>query len=233
MTSPDSSKDEILRSCYLFAEAEASSLDPLVAASSFQSYQHKTEIFAAQDEADGLRIVLSGQVRVWLADRDGREFTLRFMQPGDTFGEIAMLDGLPRTATASAVENTTCLFLPSEAMVQAMETDIALARCLIHSLCELMRRNLGTISSFAFVGLYERLVHLLHELAHDHATFQDGGAVFARKFSQTELALLLGVSREAVNKRFKVMVNDGLVQVKRGYITIPNTAALLKTADQK
>ncbi len=218
---------ETLRQCYLFAELTEDSLAPLAAATSVQSYHRKHPIFAAQDEADGLRIVLLGQVRIWLADEEGHELTLSFMGAGDAFGEIALLDGLPRSANATAQEPTECLFSPAVALENALSTYPRLARHLIHSICEIMRRNLGTISSFAFVGLDARLARLLHELALDHASL-DGPAA---AFSQTDLALLLGVTREAVNKRLKILERDGLVRVKGGLMVLPDLAALAARAD--
>jgi len=228
----ETTKATALRQCYLFAEAADESLTPLAAASQVQNHKAGTTIFSANDEADGMRIILDGQVRVWLADRDGRELTLGFMEPGDTFGEVAILDGLPRSANATATEDTTCLFLPSHAVETAMNTDIALSRCLIHSLCELLRRNLGTITSFAFIDLKGRLANLLYELALAYGDIQDGRATILRRFSQTELALLLGVSREAVNKRLKIMLDDGFVEMNNGVITIPSMDQLYDLAEQ-
>lgn len=219
-------RERVLRSCFLFADTSADSLKPIVDASRIETHRRGAQIFAADDPADGLRIILSGQVRIWMADADGRELTLSFLGEGDPFGEIALLDGMPRTAHASAVEVTECLFLHSSAMETALEDDPGLARELILSMCELMRRNLETISSFAFVGLDARLAQVLYALAFDHAEIDGGVAKFTRKFSQTDLAQLLGVTREAVNKRFKVLEGDGLVVVNSGHMELPDMQAL-------
>lgn len=226
MTDIMQEKERVLRSCFLFSDISPESLRPIVEAARVETFRRGKQIFAADDAADGLRIILSGQVRIWMADSEGRELTLSFMGEGDTFGEIALLDGMPRTAHASAVEDSTCLFLGQSAMDRALETDKALAKELILSMCELMRRNLETISSFAFVGLDARLAQVLYALAFDHAEISDGHARFTRKFSQTDLGQLLGVTREAVNKRFKVLEGDGLVIVEGGRIEIPDMQAL-------
>lgn len=219
-------KEQVLRSCFLFSELSAESLAPIVEAARIETFRRGAQIFAADDQADGLRIVLSGQVRIWMADPDGRELTLSFLGEGDPFGEIALLDGMARTAHATAVEATECLFLHQAAMEKALENDPSLARELILSMCELMRRNLETISSFAFVGLDARLAQVLYALAFDHADMANGAARFTRKFSQTDLGQLLGVTREAVNKRFKVLESDGLVVMNAGHMEIPDMQAL-------
>lgn len=222
----DQDKLDIMRSCYLFTDADEDSLRPLVQASYTKSHQRGTDVFSLNDEADGLRIIISGRVRIWIADQDGKQLTLAFMQPGDTFGEIALLDGLQRTANATAVEDTVCFFLPAAKLNDALARDLTLARSLIYGLCELMRQNLGTISSFAFVGLDARVAQLLQDLALDCATISGGEAVFTRHFSQTDLALLLGVSREAVNKRLKALEREGLIQFRGAALVVPDLAAL-------
>jgi len=224
-------RTEMLRGSYLFAGVAEASLVPLAQASTTRSYKRNSLIFAADDDADGLHIILSGRVRIWIAEKDGRELTLAFLGAEDMFGEIALLDGLPRTANATALEATTNLFLPAPALERAMAEDAALSRGLIHSLCEILRRNVSTISSFAFVGLGARLAHVLYELALDHATISDGTARFSRRFSQSDLGLLLGVSREAVNKRFKALQNDGIVEMEDNLIVIPDLNRLRERTD--
>ena len=216
----DQEKTRIIRGCYLFDGVEPEGLSPLARASSFQDHGAGQSIFMAGDDADGLRVVLSGCVRIWIADEEGRELTLGFMEAGDPFGEIALLDGLPRTANATSLEASRCLFLPMAAMEAALAADPALARHLLLALCELLRRNLGTISGFAFAGLGARLARKLYELAMDHAEITGGTARFSRRFSQTELALLLGVTREAVNKRLKALEHDGLLSRDAGWLVV-------------
>jgi len=221
---------QTLRSCFLFAGADEKSLEPILQASKVETLRRGAEVFAAGDSADGLRIVLSGQIRIWMADLNGRELTLAFMGEGDPFGEIALLDGLPRTANATATEASKCLFVPKPAMEKALAEDPSFAEQLILSMCELMRRNLGTISGFAFDGLDARLAQTLHDLAFDHAEIDGSSASFVRKFSQTDIAQLLGVTREAVNKRFKALEADGLVVVSGGQMVIPDMHALYQRA---
>lgn len=225
------SKTEAIRRCHLFAGIDPASLAPLAEASSVQSYAPGATIFMAGDEADGLRVVLSGQVRIWMSDREGHELTLAFLDCGDSFGEIALLDTLPRTACATAREATVCLFLPASAMQTALSRDPELARHLVLSLCELLRRNLGIISGFAFVDLGARLARKLHELATDHAAITGKEAHFSRRFSQTDLAQLLGVSREAVNKRLRGLEHDGLVAQDKGQLVILDLPRLARRAE--
>lgn len=225
------SKINDIRGCYLFSEVQPESLEPLARASSIQKYSSDQVIFEVEEEADGLRVVLSGEVRIWTADSHGRQFTLAFLGPGDPFGEIALLDGLTRTANATSEAMTECLFLPSSAVDRALASDPALARQLLYALCEILRQNLATINSFAFTALDARLARKLHELALDHAEVAGNIARFSRQFSQTDLAQLLGVSREAVNKQFRVLKHDGLVVQEGGRLIINDLKTLAARAE--
>ena len=231
MSAIDDERAVILRKCHLFAGLTQNSLAPLARASSIRVTERGAEIFAAGDAVDGLRIVVSGQVRLWIADREGRELTLLFAESGDSFGEIALLDGLPRSAAATATETTRCLFLSARAVEVALSTDHVFARHLIQSLCEILRRNIDTISGFAFSGLDARLARRLYDLAHDHAEITGHTARFTRHFSQTDLAQLLGVTREAVNKKLRVLEYDGLVQRAGGALTLPDLPRLAARAE--
>ncbi|WP_088622777.1 Crp/Fnr family transcriptional regulator [Oceanicola sp. 22II-s10i] len=223
-------KIEAIQSCYLFSEADRQGLSALAQASRMVRSAKGTTIFQEGDEADGLRVMLSGLVRIWIADQEGRELTLALVEPGETFGEIAMLDGLPRTANATALEDSECLVTPSGALDAALAQDTKLARHLIQLLCELLRRNTETMGAFAFLGLDGRLAQKLHDLALSHATVSGGRAQFQRQFSQTDLAQMLGVTREAVNKRLKALTHDGLIQQTEGLIAIPDLGALAARA---
>ena len=230
MTALEADRAATLRKCHLFAGLAPESLAPLARASAIHVTDRGAQVFAAGDTVDGLRIVISGQVRIWIADREGRELTLVFAEPGDPFGEIALLDGLPRSANATALEATRCLFLPARAVETAMVADPGLARHLILSLCEILRRNVDTISGFAFSALDARLARRLYDLAHDHAEITGRSARFTRRYSQTDLAQLLGVTREAVNKKLRALEHDGLVSRAGSSLSLPDLPALAKRA---
>lgn len=219
-------KIEAIRGCYLFSGADLASLSALASASRVVRSGKGSTIFLEGDEADGLRVVLKGLVRIWIADRDGRELTLALLEPGETFGEIALLDSLPRSANATALEPTECLLTPPAALDIALAEDPKLARHLIQLQCEVLRRNTSAIGALAFLGLDVRLTQKLCDLALAHAVIDGGRAEFQRRFSQTDLAQMLGVTREAVNKRLSALAHDGLIAQADGRLVINDLPAL-------
>lgn len=219
----------IIRGCYLFAEANDESVSLLAGRSSIEKPRKNSQLFMAGDEPDGLRIVLGGLVRIWINDIDGRELTLTLLESGDTFGEIALLDGQPRSANATVIEPSSLLLLPRSAMDDVLQRDTHLARHLILLLCDMLRRNTEELRGFAFQDLGVRLAQKLYELAMAHASIDGGSARFQRKFSQTELAQMLGATREAVNKRLAALSHDGLLRIENSLIEIPDLRALVAT----
>jgi CRP/FNR family transcriptional regulator, cyclic AMP receptor protein len=221
-----SDRVESLRNCYLFADADAQSVEDLGQASHVVRCAAGSSLFSMGDESDGLYVVRSGLVRIWIADTEGRELTLALMEPGDPFGEISLLDKLPRSASATALEDTTCLLTPVSAMDAALDRNPKLARHMIEQLCEILRRNTRELGGYAFLSLDARLAQKLYDLALAHAESDGKTARFNRRFSQTELAQMLGATREAVNKRLAALAHDGLVVKDDGYVTLTDLAAL-------
>ena len=223
-----SDRQKALRDCYVFSTLSADVISKLASNCTEQSYSKGQEIFAISDEADGLRILLNGVVRVWISDEEGRELTVGLLEAGDSLGEIALFDELPRTASATAIEATHCPFLRSASINDLINHDPLFARQIILVLCEILRRNTEEMGAVMFLNLEERLAQKLQILAVSHADIADNQARFHRKFSQTDLARMLGVSREAVNKRLTSFTQQGLIEVKGGYLTILDIRGLAR-----
>jgi len=229
--SKHSARDVIdsIRSCYLFEEMSDEVVERLASICQVETVSKRHSIFEAGDEPDGLRIVIEGLIRVWINDEDGQELTITLVEPGDALGEISLLDGQLRSANASAIEKSKVVFLSRSAFEQVLDENPAFARQLIILLCEMLRRNTSDLSGFAFDDLQVRLSRKIHELAFAHATIADGKASFERTFSQTELANMLGATREAINKRLAIMSQMKLISIEKGRITVPRLDLLVET----
>ncbi|KIN75246.1 CAMP-binding protein-catabolite activator and regulatory subunit of cAMP-dependent protein kinase [Sulfitobacter noctilucae] len=213
---------DALRSCFLFTSLSDDDIGILSQMCRSVSYPRGAEIFAMGDTADGLRIITAGEVRIWVSDAEGRELTVTILEDGDSFGEIALLDGLPRTAAASATEATTCLFVPHSAVDALLQSNPRFAREMIHCLCEILRRNTDEMGAMTFQSLDARLAQKLCDLAMSRAVIDGATARFTKKLSQADLAKMLGVTREAVNKRLMALVHDDLIETQDGFLVIPD-----------
>ncbi len=183
-------------------------------------------LFWEDEPADALFGVAKGLIRIWVHGPDGRELTLNLMESGDFFGEIALLDGLPRTASASALADTEMLSVPRAAFLELMVKEPKLALHIIELLCERLRYNTDRIRDAAFLDLGARLAKTLEALALGHGEEGPEGILITAKLNQSELAQLLGVTREAVNKQLKQFAQEGLISTKGSRILVLDATAL-------
>ncbi|CAH1672067.1 Crp/Fnr family transcriptional regulator [Chelatococcus asaccharovorans] len=177
-------------------------------------------LFRQDDEADGLYILSAGLVRIHIGHRDGRELTLALLDPGDVIGEIALLDGLPRTATATALAPTRTVFVGRKAFVRLLAEIPQLAVHVILVLCDRLRQNTEQLTANAFLDLRHRLLKVLRALAVAHGQIEAERATVPTRFTQTDIAQMLGVTREAVNKQFRALARDGVIELTPGAIVL-------------
>jgi CRP-like cAMP-binding protein len=178
-------------------------------------------VFRKDDPGDGLYGVLAGRVVVTVQSVDGKELILNMFGPGEFFGEIALLDGKGRTATATAREPSELLFLSRAAFLPFLRQHHEAAVRIIAFLCERLRRTTGMVEDSAFLNVSTRLAKQLAVLA--GLTKLPATAI---RLSQEELAQTLGVSREVVSRQLAVWRDAGVVELGRGRIVVRDPAAL-------
>jgi CRP-like cAMP-binding protein len=213
-------KEKLIRNSVIFGGLDDDSLRALVQVSRTRRLRKGTMLFQQGDEGDALYGVVDGLIRICIAGESGKELTLGLMEPGDIFGEIALLDGLPRSADAFAAEDVTLLVIDRTQFTPMLERGGKLARHVIELLCERLRENTERLGEHAFLNLQARLARKLQALAMAHGRRDGHGITINVKLSQTELAQMLGVTREAVNKQLQAWTKQGVLRLERGHITI-------------
>jgi CRP-like cAMP-binding protein len=170
--------------------------------------------------------VLRGRVRVSAVSADGREITLNTISPGEVVGEIALLDGKPRSADATAIEETTALVVERRQFLPFLRQNEDLYLRLLAVLCDRLRRTSLALEGIALFDLPARLARLLLKLAEDYGRPVNGGTRIDMKLSQRDLSTLVASSRESVNKQLRVWRDEGVVLVDEGYLILCRPAAL-------
>lgn len=219
-------RQTLIRRSFLFKDVDQPILERLAALSVTKQLARRETLFNRGDDGDALYAVIEGLVRIWVGSDSGKELTFSIMEPGDVFGEIALLDGLSRTANATAQEATQLLVIQRSAFLAVLEGDALLGRHIIELLCERLRRKTDLLSDFAFAELPVRLARKLNDLVTAHAEIDGNSAKLGRIFSQTELAQMLGVSREAINKQLAAWSQKGIVSTEEGGLTITDLGRL-------
>ena len=217
---PPAVKEKLIRNSVIFGGLDDDSLRALVQVSRTRRLRKGTMLFQQGDEGDALYGVVDGLIRICIAGESGKELTRGLMEPGDIFGEIALLDGLPRSADAFAAEDVTLLVIDRTQFTPMLERGGKLARHVIELLCERLRENTERLGEHAFLNLQARLARKLQALAVAHGRRDGHGITIDVKLSQTELAQMLGVTREAVNKQLQAWTKQGVLRLERGHITI-------------
>lgn len=223
--SPALTAAAVLRRNYLFKDLPDPSLRSIAALATRRAYERGSVIFSQGDEGDALFGVVSGRVRISATGAGGQEVFLSIMEPGDTFGEIAVMDGLPRTAGATALDSAVLIVIKRRDFLTLLTREPPLAIHLMQLLCARLRWTSELIEESAFLSGPARLAKRLLILASLHGRPADTSQLELR-ISQSELAHFLGFSRQLVNQHLRDWQKHGWVDLKRGRIRIAKPEAL-------
>jgi CRP/FNR family transcriptional regulator, cyclic AMP receptor protein len=195
-----------------------------------RAYRSGEIVFSQGDPGDALYAVITGKIRISAGAADGREIFLNIMEPGDTFGEIALLDGGTRTASATATVDSELVSIRREHFLALLEREPRVALELLRLCGERLRWTSGLVEDAALLDAPARLAKRLLSLGQMHGQPKGKGVML--RISQEELANFLGVSRQVVNQYLQGWKGRGWVDIGRGSVTVLDQAAL-KGATQK
>ncbi len=167
------------------------------------------------DRGDSLYIILTGRVKVYVSDDDGREMILDIYSPGDYVGEMA-LDGRPRSASVMTLEPTTCSVVTRDELRSAISANPDIAMALISTLIDRARIATDNVKNLALMDVYGRVARLLLSLAKD----EGGKLVVPEKMTQQDIADRVGASRDMISRIFKDLTIGGYVTIENRTITI-------------
>jgi CRP/FNR family cyclic AMP-dependent transcriptional regulator len=211
---------ELLARHALFREASPTLLEGLLKFASVRHLGANEEIFAKGDPGNALSGVLSGRVCIYTISSEGEEAILNILEPGEMFGEIALLDGGPRTASARAMGGAELLQIHRSHFVRFLQDHPELSLSILPVLCRRIRMNVEFIEDAAFLHLSARLAKRLLSLAEVYGKPEPRGVTIALKLSQQDLASMIGATRERVNKELALLRGRSLIAVEDGTITI-------------
>ena len=200
-----------------------------IAALATQRQYREGEVVCSQgDPGDALYAVVSGRIRISTGTPDGREIFLNIMEPGDTFGEIALLDGGTRTATATAMIASELVSLRRKQLFDLLLREPAVAVGLLRLCGDRLRWTSGLLEDAALLDLPARLAKRLLSLAQLHGERAGDGRKL--RISQEDLASFLGVSRQVVNQQLQSWKAQGWIALGRGSVTVLDERALRAVA---
>jgi CRP-like cAMP-binding protein len=212
---------QLLSRVPLFSALDPADIAGLSARLRQRRFAPRQPIFLQGDPGGSLCIVESGRVKLALTSAEGREVILDLIGPGEAFGELALLDGLPRSADAIAVEASMLRFLDRDDFVHYVEAHPGLALRLMLVLSQRLRRDAELIQDAVFLDVPARVARTILRLATD-----TNGVLLTPRLTQADLAGMAGTTRETLNKWLGIYEAQGLIRQQKGRIAVLQAEAL-------
>lgn len=208
---------DILKKVALFSALDEKALEAIAQHAVNRTYPKNSVVINEGDNSDSLYIILSGKVKAYLSDENGKEIIIGIQQPGDYFGELALIDEEPRAASIMTLEKSSFSVISKSSFHQYLLGHPDVALMLLRDLARRLRSDTGIVKSLALMDVYGRLAKTLIDLSNET---EDGKLVIEQKLTHQDLANMVGSSREMVSRILKDLSTGGYISVDHKVITI-------------
>lgn len=215
----------------LFQGLDERTFETLLASSHPKIYKTRAAIFHEGDPGGAMLMVLSGQIKISAVTANGKECVLAFMGAGDVIGEITLLDGGPRTATAIAMEPSRVLELTRATFIQTLEASPKTALKVIEVLCKRLRTTNEMVEDATLLAAAPRLARTLLRLAKSNGIEKDEEITIDLSLSQGTLGAYAGLLRESVNRQLRSWESESIVTKRDNKLVILDQAALKEISE--
>jgi CRP/FNR family transcriptional regulator, cyclic AMP receptor protein len=204
----------------LFASLSPQQLEELGRMARRQRFARDEVIFYQGDSGDSFYVILAGQVKVSVSSPEGQEAILVMLDAGESFGELALLDEQPRSATIEATGPTEVLVMRKDEFHRIIHQYPDIALHLLRVMTKRLRDTDQLVQDAAFLDVAERLAKKLLQLIESHGRKSERGIELDIHLTQQDLAAMIGATRESVNKQLGAFRDRGILSVDRQRITI-------------
>ncbi len=217
---------EFLKQLPLFASLSEAELGSLANDFTARRFQQGEMIFFQGDVGQALYLIEAGRVRIYVQDDGGQETSVIFYGAGDIFGELAVIDGMPRSASALAVDETIVHILSRERLRAHLQASPQLAYNFMQALAVRVRYSTLQVGNLSLHDVPSRLARKLLELAQGNGRVAADGVRIDMALTQSDLASLIGATRESTNKALGNFRRSGIIRIEQNHITIVDPDAL-------
>ena len=204
----------------LFADLPDEDIRALMAVARKRTFRAGEVIFHREDVGQVLYVIKEGKVNICLISPEGQEISLVVLGKGDFFGELAILDGLPRSTDAIALERVECYTLQRSDFHNAIMKNPKIAIQVLEILSRRLRKTDDKVEDLVVLDVYGRVAKKLLDLAHEHGVQVEDGIRIDIRLTQQDLASMVGASRESVNKVLGYFTDKGYISSDKHKITI-------------
>lgn len=206
---------ELLREFALFAELDDRELESVAAVVRTRRYARDEVVFHADETGDVFCLIVRGRVKVTMISPEGKEIILSIIGPGGFFGEMALLDDAPRSATVVAIEILEVMTIWREDFLKILSENFSITRKILAELSRRLRSAAHRIESLATMDVYGRLARYFLDLARDQGKESEGGYIAVVRPTHQAIANMIGTSRETVSRLMhdlierKLLISEG------------------------
>jgi CRP/FNR family transcriptional regulator/CRP/FNR family cyclic AMP-dependent transcriptional regulator len=210
----------------LFSDLDAESLARLAEVARTRSFAAGATIFHRGDPGQVLYVIQRGKVKICLTSPEGQEVALAVLGPGECFGELALLDGQPRSADACALEPVVAAAIQRADFIKAAMQHPRIAVQIMQVLSRRLRQTDDMVQDLLFLDVHGRVAKKLLELGETHGVHTPEGIRIEMRLTQGELAAMVGASRESVNKVMGYLTEKRYITTDKHRITVTRLAEL-------
>ena len=211
---------DFLKKVPLFSELDDGELQQLAGVVREHHYKKHTTIVHVDDPGNALYILKSGLVKVTIEDQHGYEMILRILYPTDFFGDMSLLDGMPRSATVTTQEFSDVMTISRDHFLNIIEKSPKILLKMTAVVSQRLRKANELIHSLAFFDVYGKVARTLLNLAQERGRVTEQGTVIDMRLTQQELAELAGMTRETMARTLREFQQAGCIRVESGVISI-------------
>lgn len=215
-----------LKQVHIFASLNDDEIRELSSVAKRRTFRSGEVIFHRDDPGQVLYVIKEGKVKICLISPDGQEISLVVIGKGQCFGELALLDGLPRSADVIALEKVECYTLQRSDFHSAIMKNPKIGIHVLEVLSRRLRSTDQQVEDLIFLDVYGRVAKKLLELAEEHGSKVQNGVRIEVRLTQQELASMVGASRESVNKVMGYFTDKQYISTDKHRITLHKVAEL-------
>jgi len=199
----------------MFSQLNEQALFVLSESATYRSFPKNRILINEGDLSDSLYIIFSGRLKAYLSDDSGKEVILSTMGPGEYFGEIALLDDVPRSASIMVVEDCELSIISRSAFEEILQSHSSLALIMLKGMAQRMIALTKNVKSLALMDVYGRTAHFLLESAKE-----EDGLLITEKLTHQDIANRIGSSREMISRILKDLKIGGYIKIEDKKIII-------------
>lgn len=211
---------ELLRKVTLFESLTDDQLNHILSIAHRQTIPANTVLFHENDYGASFYIILSGSIKIFTKSSSGEEKVLSLMQSGDSFGELSLLDGRPRSASAQTLEATTVLLVAEESFLELLRAHFDITRHIMAQLCLRLRDTNQHVYDLTFLDSRTRVIKNLILLANRHGTRSGNFIMIKMPLNFDELAQMAGVQKHILSQVIREVEERGLLRLGHNEYTL-------------